>query len=194
MSKVECETVIKGTNYPINAAPVEFYNQPVVSYWIKFTESAVKYLYPSDDPRGSETVESTNKLWGVTRCGHYNHVHSDSDRFVWRRSLKCLNIKRPYVLNEIENCDEKDLIEIMSYTYDNGSIPYIAQNSGRLNKPFKTRLRIETWYLLKLILLPKTTIYELFDEDNALLETVSIDRRDCGSKTTEGRYMNLYFG
>jgi hypothetical protein len=124
----------------------------------------------------------------------FNSNHKDSDRFVWRRAQSCLQFSSPYVTNEIENCDEKDYIELAAYTYDNSDIPYTQENQGRLLKIFNTKVKVETWYIYKLIITPTNTVYQLKSEDDILLEAITIDHRECGSSYYIGAMQSLYFG
>lgn len=194
MANVQCHSVKVGEHHSLSPTKFPSNNKPVVSTWVKFDKNCAQYIYPSNDTRGYDAALATNKLWGIERCGPNSHVHRDSDRFVWRRSPRCLKLQKPFVLGEVQNCVEKDLIEIYAYTYDNGSVPYHAENVGKLHKTFKNKLRVETWYLLKLTALTEKTIFEIFDEENTLIESTSTDHRDCGTATAIGKFQTLYFG
>ena len=130
----------------------------------------------------------------MTRCGFLNDNHKDSDRFVWRRAQSCVITNGQFIDREIENCPEKDLIEIAAYTYDNGDRPFDYQNQGRLLKIFNTKVRVEQSYGYKLTNKPLETIYELFDANGTLLETKTVEHRDCGTFYKQGVLNKLYFG
>jgi hypothetical protein len=132
----------------------------------------------------------------MTRCGFLSDNHQDSDRFVWRRAQSCVIVKDgQYTIGEVENCLEKNLIEIAAYTYDNGDTPFASENQGRLLKIFKTKVKVEVAYGYKLTNKPTSTIFELYDSSNGnLLETQVVEHRDCGSSYTRGTLMKLYFG
>ncbi len=133
-------------------------------------------------------------MFGGTRCSPTGNIHKDSDRFVWRRATSCLIFNGSFVVGEKPNCAEKDLIDIFSYTYDNGSIPY--ENQGVLSKHFTTKIKVETWYIYKLATSPFETVYELFDENHQLLETSSVNHKGCGvnDNSYQGGVQALYFG
>ena len=169
-------------------------NKPELVQKIKFSANCAQYLFAADDEKGKLCSTSWNKLYGTVRCGIFNSNHKDSVRFIWRRAQSCLQFSSPYVIGEHENCAEKDLIELAAYTYDNGDIPYEPQNQGRLLKIFQTKVKVETWYIYKIVIKALHAEYQLFDEDNNLLETLTIYHRDCGSSYYTGLLQNLYFG
>ena len=133
-------------------------------------------------------------MFGGERCLNASNIHGDSDRFVWRRVSSCLIFSGNYVLGERCGCADKGLIEVLTYTYDNGSIPY--QNIGVLQKAFRTKIRVETWYIYKLITSAFETVYQIFDQDHTLLESINVPHRDCGSGGNSYRrgVQALYFG
>ncbi len=138
---------------------------------------------------------SWNKLFGMTRCGLLSDNHFDSDRFVWRRAQSCALVKDDkFTVGVVENCTDKDLIELATYAYDNGDKPFDSQNQGRLLKVFNTKVRVDSSYGYKLTNKPTTTIYELFDSNGNLLETQNVEHRDCGSSYKQGTLQMLYFG
>ncbi len=65
-----------------------------------------------------------NKLWGTTRCGIFNGIHDDSDRFTWRRDQSCISTDGSTYINEVPNCANINKIELAAYAYDGGDIPY----------------------------------------------------------------------
>jgi len=161
---------------------------------ITLKANTAEYLFEKDDPMGTLCVTSWNKLFGMSRCGFLADNHKDSDRFVWRRAQSCVIFQGPFSIGVEENCAEKDLIEIAAYTYDNGDRPFDSQNQGRLLKIFKTKVKVEQAYGYKLTNKPTYTLFELFDLDGNLLESQTVDHRDCGSSYKQGTLMKLYFG
>jgi len=125
-----------------------------------------------------------------------NSHHTDSDRFVWRRAGSCLNYNGAFVAGEKPHCAEEGLIEIAGYAYDNGAEPFAGQNQGRLLKIFKTKVRVENWYGFRMKISLLNTVYDLLSEDgSAILETLTIDHRDCGAAYyNRGTILDLYFG
>ncbi|CAF1136391.1 unnamed protein product, partial [Brachionus calyciflorus] len=168
--------------------------KPELIQRIKLSSNCAEYLFSPEDPKGKLCSSSWNKLFGTVRCGIFNSNHKDSDRFVWRRIQSCLKFDSSYVIGEVENCSDKDLIELAAYTYDNGEIPYESQNQGRLLKIFNTKIKVETWYVFKLLIKPLHTEYQILDDNLNLLESITIDHRDCGSSYYTGLLQNLYFG
>ncbi len=174
--------------YGLNTKDVLFNN-------ITLKSNTAEYLFPKNDSMGNLCINSWNKLFGMTRCGFLTDNHKDSDRFVWRRAQSCVIIQDgQFTVGEIDNCPEKNLIEIAAYTYDNGDRPFDSQNQGRLLKIFKTKVRVEESYGYKLTNKPTNTIFELFDSNSNLLETQIVDHRDCGSSYKQGTLNKLYFG
>lgn len=169
-------------------------NSPELVKRIKFSSNCAQYLFPPDNNMGKLCSTSWNKLFGTVRCGIFNSNHKDSDRFVWKRAQSCLIFSSPFVVGEVDNCPERDLIEIAAYTYDNGEIPYESQNQGRLLKIFKTKVKVETWYIYKLLINQLYTEYQLLDNDENLLESLRVEHRDCGASYYTGMLQNLYFG
>ena len=166
--------------------------EPIIK--IKFSKDCSEYLFDPTDDKGHLCSTSWNKLWGTVRCGMFNSNHQDSDRFVWRRAQSCLKFSGNNVIGEIEDCPEKDLIELAAYTYDNGTIPFSQENAGILLKIFQTKVKVETWYIYKLIITPFNTVYQLFGDDHQLLESTTIEHRECGTSYYIGALQNLYFG
>ncbi|RMZ94539.1 hypothetical protein BpHYR1_044535, partial [Brachionus plicatilis] len=169
-------------------------NNPELVKRIKFSSNCAQYLFTSDNEKGKLCSTSWNKLFGTVRCGIFNSNHKDSDRFIWRRAQSCLIFSSTFVMGELDDCAEKNLIEIAAYTYDNGDVPYESQNQGRLLKTFKTKVKIETWYIYKLLINQLFTEYQLMDDNGNLLESLRIEHRDCGSSYYTGLLQNLYFG
>ena len=161
---------------------------------IKFNKDCSQYLFEPTDQQGHLCSTSWNKLYGTVRCGMFNSNHQDSDRFVWRRAQSCLKFNGEYVTGVVENCVEEDLIELAAYTYDNGALPFTAENQGRLLKIFNTKVKVDTWYIYKLIISTNNTVYQLFNDENQLLESQTIEHRECGSSFYIGALQSLYFG
>ena len=114
------------------------------------------------------------------------------DRFVWRRASSCVNFAGGYSLGENEDCAESDLIELAAYAYDNSQKPF--ENQGRLLKEFQTKVRVDEYYGYKIKINKTNTIYELSTREGELLETITIDHRDCGSTYLIGSLLKFYFG
>jgi hypothetical protein len=51
------------------------------------------------------------------------------------------------------------------------------ENAGILLKNFKTNVKVETWYIYKLIITPFKTVYQLFDDHHQFLESATIEHR-----------------
>ena len=123
-----------------------------------------------------------------------SNLFPDSDRFIWRRAQSCLKFSGNFVIGEVEDCPEKDMIELAAYTYDNGTVPFHQENAGILLKIFETKVKVETWYIFKLIISPFNTVFQLFDDSHQLLESKMIAHRECGSSFYIGALQSLYFG
>ena len=190
MYRAPTYTVKTGNNYPVLIPFYGFsFGKTLLSSWIKFDTNAARYLFPPTDSQGAMCQSSWNKLYGTTRCGFDNH--KDSDRFVWRRSISCFNFSGSYVANEIPNCAERDLIELAAYTYDNYAKPF--ENQGILLKTFNTKVSVNKWYKYQLQLNADNTVFELFDNNNAFLENVTINHRNCNLGSFD-LIQSFYFG
>lgn len=190
VNSAECLTVKQGSHYP--GLPFHGFNsQTTISTRVQLTNSSADYLFPSTDPQGHRCLTSWNKLWGSCRCGYFSDNHKDSDRFVFRRAYDCITFDSGYITGESNNCTRTDLVEIAAYAYDNGDIP--INNQGRLLKEFKTKLHINNWYKLTLVFEETKTTYQLFDNNDQLLETQEIIHRQCSS-FQNGMMQSLYFG
>lgn len=187
----DCRTVKQGAHYTSLIPFHGLKSDAVISSRIQFTSSAARYLFPSNDEKGQLCTSSWNKLWGACRCGYFTSNHKDSDRFVFRRAGSCLKYESGRVVSEVNGCAESDLIEIAAYGYDNSAKPF--ENQGTLLKEFKTKLRVDDWYKVSLIFEETRTIYQLFDDQNQLLETQEIAHRACKDYKL-GMMQDLYFG
>lgn len=187
----ECRTVKQGAHYTSLIPFHGFKSEKVISTRVQFTNSSAQYLFPSTDPKGHLCTSSWNKLWGACRCGYFTSNHKDSDRFVFRRVGNCLRYQSGYVVGENENCPQADLVEIAAYAYDDGRKPF--ENQGELLKEFSTLLKVDVWYKVTLIFDATKTTYQLFDNDDQLLETKEIVHRECSSFQL-GMMQDLYFG
>lgn len=188
----KCYSIKEGWHYPSLIPFNGFNSKNELFSLIKFEKNAASYLFKNDDPNGRLCTNSWNKLFGTSRCNNYLTPHQDSDRFVWRRSQKCVSFNGQYLLGENSNCDELDLIEIAAYTYDNGDKPF--QNQGRLLKEFKNKIKIDLWYGYRLRINQNNTQYELLDSNGNLLESVLVEHRDCGISSFNGSLLGFYFG
>jgi hypothetical protein len=191
-AKESCHTVKEGAHYSSLIPFHGFTNTDVQFSWIKFDRSSAKYLFKPDDNKGHLCSTSWNKLFGSARCGLINDPHKDSDRFVWRRAQSCLKFNGEYVVGEKEDCVEADLIELAAYAYDNGDKPF--ENQGRLLKEFKYKVKVNEWYGYRLRIYRTFTVYELLDLNENILESISIDHRDCGNFYNQGTNLRFYFG
>jgi len=153
--------------------------------------SLARYLFPPTDEKGHLCTTSWNKLWGACRCGYFTSNHKDSDRFVFRRADSCLRYESGRVIGENTDCSESDLVVLAAYGYDNNAKPF--ENIGTLLKEFSTKLRVDTWYKITLIFEETKTIYQLFDNNDQLLETQEILHRQCKDFKL-GMMQHLYFG
>ena len=187
----DCRTVKQGAHYTSLIPFHGLKSDAVISTRIQFTASSARYLFPSSETKGHLCMSSWNKLWGACRCGYLTSNHKDSDRFVFRRAGSCLQYDSGRVVAEDSNCAESDLIEIAAYAYDNSVKPF--ENQGTLLKEFQTKLRVDGWYKVALIFEETRTIYQLFDNNNQLLETQEILHRSCKDFKL-GMMQDLYFG
>jgi hypothetical protein len=151
-------------------------------------------LFKRDDPKGHLCSTSWNKLFGSSRCGYLNHAHLDSDRFVWRRAQECLLFDKEFVVGNSQNCNQTDLIEIAGYAYDNGQKPFAHPNQGKLLKIFNTKIKANEWFGYGLRIMKTHTLYELFDSNKTILESLTIEHRDCGTGYKNGGNLRYYFG
>ena len=191
VSAADCRTVKQGAHY---ATLIPFHglkSEATISSRVQFTNTSARYLFPADENKGQLCTSSWNKLWGAVRCGYLTSNHKDSDRFVFRRAGSCLSYESGRVTGENKNCPEIDLIEIAAYAYDNSVKPF--ESPARLLREFSTKLRIDTWYKVTLIFEEALTTYQLFDQNDQLLETHSIVHRQCKDYKL-GMMQDLYFG
>jgi len=188
----ECRTVKQDAHYTSQLPFYGFKTEPTLSTWIQFTKSTAHYLFPPTESRGRLCTTSWNQLFGSCRCGYLNSVHSDSDRFVWRRANSCVEFDSTgHVIGERKNCKEANLIEIAAAAYDNGLKPF--EHQGTLLKEFSTKVRIETWYRIEIRTTEMKTTYKLFNDKNKLIETQEINHRSCDNYQI-GLIQGLYFG
>ncbi|CAD8158260.1 unnamed protein product [Paramecium pentaurelia] len=181
-------TVKKGDQYETPTYPAHQKNLEVVQIRIKLGLTAATYVVPHNENQ-MRCMTSWNKLYGYSRCLGSLH-HKDSDRFVFRRAQSCLKYNEQGVY-EIPNCQEKDLVEIAAYAYDNSVVPY--EHPDQLIRIFNTKIRTEVWYQYRLIFLADSTIYELMDDNGDILEKQTIQHRTCYA-WKNGYRLNLYFG
>jgi hypothetical protein len=191
VNSASCRTVKQGAHYTSLIPFHGLKSDAVISTRVQFTSSAARYIFPSTESRGHMCMTSWNKLWGACRCGYLTSNHQDSDRFVFRRVGSCLRYQSGFVMGEENACPDADLIEIAAYGYDNGLKPF--ENDGTLLKVFKTKLRVDDWFKVTLIFEETKTIYQLFDNNNQLLETQEILHRQCKDFKL-GMMQDLYFG
>ena len=188
----KCYSVKESWHYPSLIPFTGFNSNKELFNWIKFDRNAASYLFKSDDPKGHLCTTSWNKLYGTSRCNNYLTPHQDSVRFIWRRSQKCMVFNGDYLVGEISDCNERDLIEIAGYTYDNGDKPF--QHQDRLLKIFNHKVKVEEWYGYRIRINSNNTEYELLDWNSNLIETVIIEQRDCGTTSYSGSLLGFYFG
>jgi hypothetical protein len=159
---------------------------------IKFDNSSVSYLFNTNDSKGHLCTTSWNKLFGTNRCNNIISPHQDSDRFVWRRSQECVIFNGQYLLSEKSNCSEFDLVEVAAYAYDKADKPF--ENQGRLLKEFKNKVKVNQWYGYRLKINIPNTEYELSDSSGNLIESLTIEHRDCNASFSVGTLQGFYFG
>jgi hypothetical protein len=191
VNSAECRTVKKGAHYTSLIPFHGIKSNAVISTRVQFTNSSARYLFPSTEDRGHLCTTSWNKLWGACRCGYLTSNHKDSDRFVFRRAGSCVRYEAGRVIGENDDCSESDLIEIAAYAYDNNAKPF--ENQGTLLKEFSTKLRVDDWYKVTLIFEETKTVYQLFDNNDQILETKEIVHRQCKDFKL-GLMQDLYFG
>ena len=191
VNSADCRTVKQGAHYSLLVSHNGLKSDAVISTRVQFTSSAARYIFPSTEPRGQWCTTSWNKLWGACRCGYLTSNHKDSDRFVFRRVGRCLRYQSGYVVGEEPACPDADLIEIAAYAYDNELKPF--ENEGTLLKVFNTKLRVDDWFKVSLIFEETKTIYQLYNNNNQLLETQEILHRQCKDFKL-GTMQDLYFG
>ncbi|CAF1436699.1 unnamed protein product [Adineta ricciae] len=189
---LDCKIVKQGQHF-ISTLPFYGFKQDLVlTTRIRFNESMARYLFPSTESKGRSCSLSWNQVWGATRCGYLTSTQMDLDRFVWRRPSSCLQYdSKGYVVNEYDDCPEKNLIELAASAYDNGLKPF--EHPGVLLKEFTTKPQINTWYNFKLIFEDTKTTYQLLDESNQLLESQFINHHSC-EQFNFGMIHGLYFG
>ncbi|CAF0739282.1 unnamed protein product [Adineta steineri] len=186
-----CKSVKAGAHYSSLIPFSGLKSDAIVSSRVKFTQSAGRYLFAPTESRGHLCTTSWNKLWGACRCGYLTSNHKDSDRFVFRRANSCVQHENGYTVGEVEDCSEKDLVEIAAYAYDDSRKPF--EHQGTLLKEFATKLRVDTWYKVTLIFEEAKTTYQLFDDEGQHLETQEIIHRQCKDFKL-GTWQDLYFG
>jgi len=191
VNSAECRTVKQGAHYTSLIPFHGMKSSAIISTRVQFTNSSVRYLFPTTEPKGHLCTSSWNKLWGACRCGYFTSNHQDSDRFVFRRAGNCLRYASGFVTGEDIACPDSDLVEIAAYGYDNGRKPF--ENDGTLLKVFATKLRVEAWYKVTLIFEEAKTTYQLFGNNDQLLETQEIVHRQCKDFKL-GMMQDLYFG
>jgi hypothetical protein len=191
VNSADCKTVKQGAHYPSLIPIPGFKSDAIMSTRVQFTNSTASYSFPSTEPDSERCTLSWNKAWGACRCGYLTNNHKDSDRFVFRRALDCFVDESGLANNDINNCSRSDLIEIAAYAYDNGTQP--IDDPDRLLKEFSTKLHVNIWYKMTMIFEEAKTTYQLFDDNNQLLETQEIDHRQCNNFKL-GAMQELYFG
>lgn len=192
------ENVQVGNHFIDNRTSNVYSKQTLFQTTVKLDKNVVSYIFtdPSESDGNTHCFMNLNKLFGRSRCNLFHH--EDSDRFVFRRNQKCLSFDgdRKFLGVNMENqCTNEELnqVQVAAYAYDGGSVPYHSENQGTLLKYFNTKLSVEVWYGLQLIVQPTKTIYKIHNSTN-LLETITIDHRDCGEDQTLGYRLSLYFG
>ena len=141
---------------------------------------------------------------GKTRCGYYNTVHEDSDRFVFRRCSDSL-------------CDAYDgnqRIQLAAYSYDNGLNPYsgedLNENESHLStdtydfivddpsllKVFSVLLEPLVEYILAISMdISGVSSFILMNSSGGVLETQDVQHNTkCEENYFEGYVLGLYFG
>ena len=191
VNSADCRTVKQGAHYTSLIPFSGLKSDAIISSRVQFTNSSARYLFPSTESKGHLCTTSWNKLWGACRCGYLTSNHKDSDRFVFRRAGSCLRYESGRVIGETDACPEADLVEIAAYAYDNNLKPF--ENQGTLLKEFETKLRVDAWYKVTLIFEETKTTYQLFDNNDQLLETQEITHRQCKDFKL-GMMQDLYFG
>jgi hypothetical protein len=186
----QCLDVNAGSHYPSKFPFDGFRNTTVIAWKTTFQPSAAQYLFPQSEPQGARCQPSWNKLYGGTRCGFTNHIHHDSDRIVWRRAVTCIRFENGRVVGEIENCKDKDMIEVAAYGYDKQRRPYEHPD---LLKAFKTLCRIGVEYSFMIRDENTQTRYLLMNATGGLLEEQVILHTKC-DVFYRGVYSGLYFG
>lgn len=96
-----------------------------------------------------------------------------------------------YVVGEVEGCEEAGQVEIAAYVYDNGTIPY--KNIGTYLKQFNHTVEVDTWYNYTIYIEDTQSIFALAYENGTVIETQTIEHRNCTSQTN-GNLQALYFG
>ncbi|UJR31656.1 hypothetical protein I4U23_019137 [Adineta vaga] len=187
----QCRSVKQGAHYTSLIPFHGLKSDAVISTRVRFDRSSARYLFPSTDPKGQLCTTSWNKLWGACRCGYITSNHKDSDRFVFRRAQSCVRFADGRVASEDTDCPEIDDIEIAAYAYDNSLKPF--EHQGTLLKEFQTKLKIDTWYKVTLTFEETKTTYQLFADNDQLLETQEITHRQCKDYKL-GMMQDLYFG
>jgi hypothetical protein len=128
-----------------------------------------------------------NKLWGKARCGYTHNHHEDSDRFVWRR---CSD---PTCASYVDGTER---IEIATYSYDGGVIPYVQPEPNNLIQRFKFTVEPEVPYKYTIEMNAQgQSIFSLSDAAGSLIETHTVIHSElCLDNYYEGTVQGLYFG
>jgi hypothetical protein len=131
------------------------------------------------------TAYAWNKLWGKQRCGVFNGIHEDSDRFVFRR---CSDSTCP----KWDNTNPS--IEIAAYAYNDGEKPYDGKNPELL-KPFNHVIYPGKAVILTIADDDKGNVYfTLSDDKDTPIETQIITHSKVCSNFASGALDGLYTG
>jgi hypothetical protein len=128
-----------------------------------------------------------NKLWGKARCGFLNSHHQDSDRFVWRR---CSDATCASYIPDTER------IEIATYSYDGGIIPYQQPEPNNLIQRFKYTIEPDIPYHYTIEMDSQgQSIFTLADSTGTPIESHTVIHSNvCADNYFEGTVLDLYFG
>jgi hypothetical protein len=172
-------TVTWGQNSELSFSVIVTLPQAAALYDCTNTSS-----YSCEDP---SWIYDWNKLWGKARCGYTHDHHEDSDRFVWRRcsDSSCASY--------IEGTNR---IEIATYSYDGGVIPYQEQAPHNLLQPFKYTVEPEVPYKYTLAMnVNGESVFTLADANDNFIESHTVVHAvTCPDNYFEGTVQGLYFG
>ena len=192
-SSFTCRTVKKGNHYygyfDIPSFDGARFSDTQKSI-IVFDANVQSMEISTTDSKAALCMHSWNKLFGSTRC--LAMVHTNSDRFVWRRPENCMKYSNGVYVGLDQNCSDINKVELAAYSYDNGREPFSGGNSDLL-KIFHTLVEIGKQYLYTIKYGSDYTLFTLSTIEGIELETHEILHTSC-STYSEGFLLTWYFG
>ena len=190
-------TVEKGKFYAgATGLPVfrGFHDGVNMSAVVTFSPSTGEYLFSTNDAQ-----YQANKLFGAVRCGDLASQFQSSDRFAWRRNVRCFEpinytnntLRDPPV--PIPGCKDAHKVQLITYSYVDGNSP-VSQKYPNQIRPFDTLVTPGVPIGIALQYSATSTEYLIFDpQSGALLESASVPHLSCRD-FQKGSNLVLYFG